>query len=545
MMSRRTVKLGMMAGCIAIGAGLPGCGGGCSGASGAKDLLDRLPAKADMVMLMAVDDFLDKASRKALMAEMEKLIVAETGGEAAPAWVADVERVAIVGTWPSTDAAGAGADACGPAVDKAWAMLTKNLKGAPESLRRELEEGCKGDPKVADCLNQASAPGAIAECMAGGRPGGGPQPQLAAALVGSFDAAAALKSIKDKAPGGEAADGLDFVTPKFAATVLGTGALGIGMPAALSGLKASWAGTGDTIRKNTRMMGALEKVDLGHSVVIGAYGLDQLGAEMPLSDVAAAYNLRGGLSVKAWFKASSAVLDQVKAGVAMAKAAIAMMPKSQLGQVSAQTGMSRAQVEELFDGVKQLVDSLDVSIADGAATVTAKSDLDASAFVKSVFNSISLPAFKKYLARAKTAEAIDNLDKIYKGAAVYFAEPKVAPSGIMLDCQFPKTVACTPTAPPCKGNGQAGRYAPDKATWNQETWAALQFSINSEHYFQYCFESSGTGASAVFTVTAHADLDCDGELSTFQRMGTGVQEGRECSLGQLGSSGIVKVNEAE
>jgi type IV pilus assembly protein PilA len=54
---------------------------------------------------------------------------------------------------------------------------------------------------------------------------------------------------------------------------------------------------------------------------------------------------------------------------------------------------------------------------------------------------VAVPAFIKYMRRAKTTEAIDQLDKIYKGAAVYYTTPKVNKAGIKLECQFPATRA--------------------------------------------------------------------------------------------------------
>ena len=58
----------------------------------------------------------------------------------------------------------------------------------------------------------------------------------------------------------------------------------------------------------------------------------------------------------------------------------------------------------------------------------------------------------------------------------------------------------------------------------------MNFSVNSPHYYQYCFESSGTGAEATFTATAMGDLDCDGEKSTFKRMGVVDMSGGDCSV---------------
>lgn len=119
--------------------------------------------------------------------------------------------------------------------------------------------------------------------------------------------------------------------------------------------------------------------------------------------------------------------------------------------------------------------------------------------------------------KAKAGEAVVMLDKIAQGAVTYFAEPKVSADGTKLPCQFPKAVACTPDADPCKSDDK--RFAPDSKTFDADTWRALTFDLSDPHYFKYCFESAGTLGEAVFTVTAHADLDCDGTWSTFSRTG--------------------------
>ena len=133
--------------------------------------------------------------------------------------------------------------------------------------------------------------------------------------------------------------------------------------------------------------------------------------------------------------------------------------------------------------------------------------------------------------KKKTVEAIDLLDKIYKGAAMYFTAPKVSRTGELLAAQFPATTACVPASNPCDKANK--RFAPDPSAWNSDTWSALMFAVSDPHYFRYCFTSSGTMGEATFTASAHADLDCDGTWSTFQRMGMADAENctrAECSM---------------
>ena len=159
---------------------------------------------------------------------------------------------------------------------------------------------------------------------------------------------------------------------------------------------------------------------------------------------------------------------------------------------------------------------------------------------------------KKARLQAKTQEAFDNLDKIYVSASNYFGVPRVAKgTGAIIDCQFPATQGMTPdvTGKLCCG----GRYDADKddrcdvdtARWTTATWSALNFQMNDQHYFGYAFESSGTLGNARFTASAYADLDCDGDLSTFQRFGYGDPSATHAECSMKGSSEFKKHNEFE
>ncbi len=128
----------------------------------------------------------------------------------------------------------------------------------------------------------------------------------------------------------------------------------------------------------------------------------------------------------------------------------------------------------------------------------------------------------KYARRAKTTEAIDMLDKIYKGAAYYYTAPHVNREGRKLGCQFPASTGVTPGKSCCGSLGSPfdkdkdGRCDVDPASWDNLTWASLSFQINDQHYFTYAFDWNGkTLSEARFTASAYGDLDCDGEFSTF------------------------------
>jgi len=164
---------------------------------------------------------------------------------------------------------------------------------------------------------------------------------------------------------------------------------------------------------------------------------------------------------------------------------------------------------------------------------------------------IAVPAFIKYMRRAKTTEAIDELDKIYKGAAYYYTSPHISSKGSRIYCQFPTDQGLTPDKACCleeNDKNHDGRCDNNASLWDTPTWSALTFQITDEVYFQYSFSSNGSVRNqAQATANAHADLDCDGTSSTFQRLMFGdpnsANQYVECS--QLGSSAFFVDNETE
>jgi type II secretory pathway pseudopilin PulG len=164
---------------------------------------------------------------------------------------------------------------------------------------------------------------------------------------------------------------------------------------------------------------------------------------------------------------------------------------------------------------------------------------------------IAVPAFVKYLRRAKTVEAVDELDKIYKGAAYYYASSHIMSSdGHRIDCQFPASQGLTPTQSCCASGQDSdddGRCDSNPNRWNTQTWSALSFQVTDQVYFRYSFDSNGgVLRAAKATANAHADLDCDGTFSTFQRLmfgDPGAAPGNDCSL--TGASALFVDNETE
>jgi len=163
---------------------------------------------------------------------------------------------------------------------------------------------------------------------------------------------------------------------------------------------------------------------------------------------------------------------------------------------------------------------------------------------------VAVPQFTKYMRSAKAAEANEMLDLIKKGSATYYTTPRVQQgTGAKVECQFPADVDTTPTGSSCcasqNDSDADGRCDAKPGNWNSTSWSALKFAITDQHYFQYRYQSTGSKGTAVFTANSHADLDCDGQLSTFQIVGKGDPASTNSECDMQGTSAIFRDNETE
>ncbi len=160
---------------------------------------------------------------------------------------------------------------------------------------------------------------------------------------------------------------------------------------------------------------------------------------------------------------------------------------------------------------------------------------------------VAVPAFIKYMRRAKTSEAIDMLDKIYKGAASYYTNQRINSAGEKLPCQFPAPVGSTPDGGSCcdldTNDDERCDSAPEK--WDDPTWSALSFQMTDEHYFVYEYDSTGTLADAKMTASAYGDLDCDTVISTFQKLAFGDPQATKSECSIRGAAAFYVENETE
>jgi len=118
-----------------------------------------------------------------------------------------------------------------------------------------------------------------------------------------------------------------------------------------------------------------------------------------------------------------------------------------------------------------------------------------------VYVAVAIPAFMKYIRRAKTVEATANVRALADGIAALGPQQWAQ----LADGDW------TPAGSAC---GQPlGKFPPQPAAWQGEPWKSLGFALDTAHYYQYRVARDGGG----FVVEARGDLDCDGVFSRFVR----------------------------
>ncbi|MDP9036808.1 MAG: hypothetical protein M3O50_18580 [Myxococcota bacterium] len=123
---------------------------------------------------------------------------------------------------------------------------------------------------------------------------------------------------------------------------------------------------------------------------------------------------------------------------------------------------------------------------------------------------VTLPAFVREIHASRFVEPVDGLKRLGSSAIAYARTRPIAQA-------FPAPAPLTPGMPP---RGHCEADAPN--AWDHPTWRALEFlpvSPGVPHCFAFAFDSSTSPARSLFRAHAHADLDGDGLLSTFEVTG--------------------------
>lgn len=147
--------------------------------------------------------------------------------------------------------------------------------------------------------------------------------------------------------------------------------------------------------------------------------------------------------------------------------------------------------------------------------------------IQGLLSALAIPAFYRYIRRARATEASVTLRRIAVNARSYYeGDDSTDSSSKPLLKQFPLGSTGWVPKTPCCEQGSKRSCRPDPADWNVDPWRALGFSMTSAHYFQYRYQSSGTGRNATFKAEARADLDCNGLYSTYTVKGRVDESGK-------------------
>ena len=153
-----------------------------------------------------------------------------------------------------------------------------------------------------------------------------------------------------------------------------------------------------------------------------------------------------------------------------------------------------------------------------------------------ILAAVAVPAFMKYIRRSKTTEALMNIRKLFDSQITYYESEHATSDGSILAKQFTHNVPYTPTTKCCTNPGE--KCAPSPSIWNDThgVWAALNFSVDDPHYYQY---KTG-GVPEEFGAGAVGDLDCDDIFATFARTGRILAD-----LSVSANSGVMMINDIE
>lgn len=136
-----------------------------------------------------------------------------------------------------------------------------------------------------------------------------------------------------------------------------------------------------------------------------------------------------------------------------------------------------------------------------------------------IMTAIGMYALARYVRHNKTTEAHESVTRLATGAADYYnrsdaTQPSGAsPQAIHAMRHFPPSSRSPVPDDPLSVRGR--KYQSNGMDWAASPWRELGFSIVQPQFYQYSFESQGSGATAKAVVIAEGDLDGDGTRSRY------------------------------
>jgi type II secretory pathway pseudopilin PulG len=102
--------------------------------------------------------------------------------------------------------------------------------------------------------------------------------------------------------------------------------------------------------------------------------------------------------------------------------------------------------------------------------------------VLAVLVSVAIPSFQRYSRRARSCEALLNIERIWNHAVAYHAAEQTDVAGNRLPRVLPLSAPLTPSSTPLMEP-----YESTGSDWSHPSWRALGFAITATHYYQYMF----------------------------------------------------------
>ncbi|MCC6749221.1 MAG: hypothetical protein IT371_16280 [Deltaproteobacteria bacterium] len=147
--------------------------------------------------------------------------------------------------------------------------------------------------------------------------------------------------------------------------------------------------------------------------------------------------------------------------------------------------------------------------------------------VAGVLAAVAVPAFIKYLRRAKAVEAKESLASLQRATAAHYAAGRKKGARYA----FPTSTGWAPEKP-CCGAGDQKKCPGGKEAFAHQSFRALDFALTEPHYYQYRITSTGRGKRAAITLEARGDLNCNGKPSSYKVQGKLDAKG-ELEFGEL------------
>jgi len=137
-----------------------------------------------------------------------------------------------------------------------------------------------------------------------------------------------------------------------------------------------------------------------------------------------------------------------------------------------------------------------------------------------ILAALAVPAFSRYVKKARTAEAVGHLNKEWAGSVAYYDSDHTGDQGAALPKQFPGPSGAWASAGTECACLAGQRCVAANSIWATDAvWLALNFSIPDPHHYMPGYSGSGDGTNAKFTAYSKGDMNCNGTLSQFFRQG--------------------------